>query len=618
MSRMDAKARQKLVDQLVAVLNEHAKDFPASATAAVLRDIADELQDGKPTRSVLSLMTEAGYVVTLRYPTSMSLERDLGNLLEVAGLMLKLEPAPNLLQELELRVEGQGVHEPVVLKGRAVHNSPMGTAIEVLKASDAVRETLVELPERMREARRQPPAPAYAAAPPSAYAPGPPAAGYAPAPAGYAIAQAPPMVVVQQVQHIQQVVTLDATALFDLPGNPQMRWKLGDKPLTTVLTDLITAVDGVGVLVVPHEGMTYHLLIQRDKVLDIRTSPLREEDSIETLLVASGTITEEQARRSRSHAQKNGGSLAEALSDLDILGPAQMLVALKTRTIFLLDRLWDMAEGEAHYFDLETKPRGIVTSPVSLVERIFERLHKRFLVTAVQDRAGAETIFAHQQLRQARANLIPLEDLPINDRQRRGVEVILERVRTLPQLFRVSPMPESQTLAMVLTLHTMRVLELEKVDVASRPKSETSEEVDLLLGRLHKRENHYQLLTLHWSAYDDDVKRTWEALSRRLETARKELQDDPDMLAKVQQVQTACKTAFETLRTQASRAVYRATVIDEFAQVSAIETLENQIETGKIRRDIPVIIDACRRILELNPKHVAARRDLDGLSTMAR
>ncbi|MFU8805712.1 MAG: hypothetical protein ACNA8W_18000 [Bradymonadaceae bacterium] len=87
---------------------------------------------------------------------------------------------------------------------------------------------------------------------------------------------------------------------------------------------------------------------------------------------------------------------------------------------------------------------------------------------------------------------------------------VLNTPRSVQDICRAAHLKENETLAALLTLHELGLLNREKSTVWTRVRTQRVEHIQILHSRL-TRENHFEILGLHWSAFDEQVEETYVA-----------------------------------------------------------------------------------------------------------
>ncbi|MBA2664071.1 MAG: J domain-containing protein [Bradymonadaceae bacterium] len=590
------KEQQQLLNALATLTKEYKAKFEPKEVAALLRELADEVST--PIESLSGpVRTVAGKIeVLLCFERALTLEQQLPNLLEVGGIFVDIAPAPPMLAEVALIIEGAGASSSVTLNGRVVQVTAAGVALEVYKPNEQQRELLKELPGKMRAAgpRRKLPAPADAPMPVAA-----PTLAQAPA--------APPVVAPTPVRTL-------ATGLYTVAGEPVKRWDLSRDSIVKVLIETSTKL-GYGVIEVATDGVKRQLLIQDGHLYDIRREPATDSESVEHLLAASGRFDATAVASARELAAKQNITPGEALVALGHLPHQELAIGLRTRLLFLLTRVCALKDAQIAYYPLDQYPGTFLLQPISLLERAMELVRSHWTALSSEELRTHESSFSqfHLALIDPPPFNVSVLDLPA--KEARLLEVVGERSRGLRDLYRTTSLSEQQTLTIVIVLEEMGLLRRLEVNTWGRVKTQQVEQIDLMHERL-LRDNHFELLNLHWSADNEEVGAAYQAVLVRFNPDDLSASTDPALLAKIAQVRVRAGEAHQVLAARPGRATYRETVIDRFAIEGAIQMFERQLETAKIRREIRAGIEVCRRIIELDPGHSEARRDLDLLRTL--
>lgn len=267
----------------------------------------------------------------LNYPSGARLRRALGDLLEKRGLSVKVDPAPPLMDELEISVTVDGTSEEVALKGRAVHQGHEGMAFQIFPVKAQRRKQLEKLAVVTDEAID---------ATPAAASPREPIRSEQPA---------------KKPQEQTGVPAVDR--LVDRPRQAERVWKLDEIDVDDIIEELAELED-YSVLELQQPGdVTVQYLLHFGRLIDVRRDPL--DDNQQLLLdklVERGTVTDEEVERAEVLASIHEIPVQDALVDMGCMTLENLLEAIEARLVEDLEQLWEIEADQARLYLLDSRP----------------------------------------------------------------------------------------------------------------------------------------------------------------------------------------------------------------------------------------------------------------------
>jgi hypothetical protein len=626
---MKHEKKRAFLAALTEVITRFEHELDKASIAGLLSELAEEFEQGNKGPSVsLEGPARGPLVCRIEYPTGLSLERTLPDWLETGCVFLSVEKPPPVMTELGLELHCAGVDRPVQLSGRVVQQTPTGVAVEVFRPTENQRLQLTRLPEKMRAARQSPRATAIVEAIPQAVAEEartaapPPPAPVSPGPVSpSATAATPPVSTVVQMPQSSPPPAETAerssrpSELLQLTSSPRQSWDVSRGKLSAILCDVLRAGAG-GVLQITSQGTTWQLLIHRRDVLAITRDPWSDAETLERLLFEAGRLDESDVQAVRRVQEREGLTSEQALVKLQLVNPQVLRIVARTRLTFLLKRLGALSTGQAAIYDAPATASFETTARLSLAEHLFNHFLERYLNTELTTLKSEQAApFSDLDLRLDPAQGLDLSFLAENEGHQRLLKALDKEPRSLADLARQCAIGEHQLLASLLALDELGCLERKKRVVRTYVQSQRIEHIDVLYAQLG-RHNLFERLGLNWSAYEEEVHTAYRTMQEKLNLANLTADDASSLRDKVTELQTAADEAYRVLKSRPSRVAYRRQVADSFACENAVETFYKHLETAKFRRDIPLALEYCQRILELDPGHAAARQDFDLLRSL--
>jgi hypothetical protein len=530
------------------------------------------------------------------------LEAQLDNIFKLQAICLEMDPGPEVLRDVEVMVKGAGQAHGVKLVGRVVHRHKDQVAIQLDKPGAPLRAALDEMLHELRYGRATIPAPVPNREP----APTPAAAQPA------ASAPAAPVYSARPAQGTQSGPALRATMIAAPVTLQAKRFSMDDGVVSMMAR--IAALKPTGLLELKSPAFTLTLTLERGCIQDIMRTPLRDQDSLERLLLSAGKLNELQVKQARDHAEQYQITPGEALIDLALLEYGDVRVALKTRVLYMGRQLWSGHFNEASLTELERLPQRSLALPVFLWSMLY-----RHVLEDYSQRTGAELEALREPSRGMsirRVDPMPCEvgQLDLAAKHQRLFSVLLEEPRTEAEIVSMAQLGRVEVLSLLLTLKALGLIEENVPDAALQRRTRQLDALVTAQARINTQD-HFAALGLHWSAFDEEIEAAYKAARAQYDPDTGEFAYIAEAKATLREVVALIDRAYAELRYPGRRAAYRNQLIDSFKIRSSIEMFEKQIDMAKMRRDIDEAIVFCKRILELQPGNSKAVQDLKLLAT---
>lgn len=534
------------------------------------------------------------------FGSAAQLEAQLDNIFKLQAICLDMDPGPDVLRDVEIAVRAHGASQGVRLVGRVVHKHKAQVAIQLDKPNLQLRAALDELIHELKHGRATIPAP-VPNRPPT------PLASSSPAPPPARTVSAPHIAV-------EQGMGAGRSTLIAAPVHAPARPVSLRDGLIPALVE-VAALKVTGLLELKSPAYSLVLTLERGCVQDITRTPVREQDSLERLLVGAGKLSEGQLEQARELAEQYQISVGEALVDLALLEYGEVRVALKTRVLYMTRQLWAGQFKEATLTTLERLPQRSLALPVFLWSLLY-----RYVLESFTQRSAAELDALREASRGMsikRVEPLPCDvsQLELGAKHSRLLTVLLDDVRTEQELTSMSQMGRTEVAAVLLTLKALGLTEEYIPDAARQHRTRQLDALTTAQARLGAQ-NHFEALGLHWSAYDEEIEAAYKNIRAQYDPQSGEFSHISEARDTLAEVSSHLDHAYDELRLRHKRAAYRGQVVDAFKIRSSIEMFEKQIDMAKMRRDIDEAIVYCKRILELQPSNAKAQQDLKLLMTV--
>lgn len=594
--------------ELSQLIRKYSAGLQASEFAQYLGEYHHDLLDGTLSPTVEVVGRDEPIKLKVTYSTGVGLERDLDDYLEVGGVCLEVEDRLPPLADVILAISGMHLSQTVTLRGRAVRETPAGVAFQVTPPEAPIAESLRAMPDKMREAAGE--------AAKKALAQAARAAAASEEMSAEASQQAPAQPQTSQPQTAQPHGARPAVASgpIALDGEPARTWELSEQSMADILLELLDR-RGLAVLQFELGERCAQVVLDGANVVDVEIYPRAQNETLESLLVAAGKLDSAEVERAKRYIERHGVSMAEALVDLDILSYTQMGLALKTRARFLLGLLWKKEKGHAAVYEVDELSRRFRAPQSPLAYHLFRRMRDAFERADDDWLHERRNFFRSHLTAHAAQPISDVADLDLSKREKRFYELVLETPRPFSELARISQLNDDKLVVLLECFRRLGMLELEEANPWTRRRTKFIEQIARMKARLHAK-NQFEVLGVHWTAYDEEIEEAYEERMAGLSDDKLPDDLDEESLEAVEELRRQITEAYEHLSDRRRRAAYRAETAKGHDRKAALEMFLKQADTAKLRRDLSGAIDAYRRVLEIEPKHPQAIKDLEILKKL--
>ncbi|MFN7131531.1 MAG: DUF4388 domain-containing protein, partial [Myxococcales bacterium] len=284
-------------------------------------------------------------------------------------------------------------------------------------------------------------------------------------------------------------------------------------------------------------------------------------ERLEDVALRAGLITRAQHHALRVSDEKHARRLALQMVELGYLRPAELYPLVRRRVEEIAWSLF-LDETSTYVFAAEAPPAE---------ERVVLPLHPYALATeGIRRKFAVERLYRH--LGGPATLLRPSPggpddaDFGFSAREKRLASMV-DGLRTLEELLFEGGMEEAPALKVFYALYAAGAVEIALFGQAARPKT-AREAAKLDLARVAEKYEHvrggdyFQMLGLRRDATGYEVREAWERLSRDFAPERFVALDDPQVLARLQEIGRALAEAYDVLADDAVREEYARNLID--------------------------------------------------------
>ena len=584
----------------------------------------------------------------------------LHQLLEVGAVLVELQPTPVLNEVIELTLEFPEAHLTINTRGRVVHNSGRGTAVEVSSLGREDRVALramhddLDAPPLTKESMEAPDVAGDDSEPsvddsiqdpgavPTVQENDDPRRSFAPLGASRSRAgdgrsrqsrrmvstsrrrvdlPDPDMHVATSARSVEKV---DGKTTREFYGPPP-RWlePTGDVDRIEELTgervlDILLQLseDGfTGMLVLEVDGTDQEQLVfDSGYVVERSVRPRVTEEELGPMLLAADRITKRQLAMAAAHADELGLSVGRSLMELGVLNPDDLRTAIAGRLTFLLREVCEQRQGAVRLFDGERLPTGFLPQPplrvhVAVERIIFDRLFRR-----LSQKPGDEREDQMEQYLDTYPEILAgqrdrLERAVTDSEQVRFVEQVITGENRMREVMTESALGPSETFAILFSLHRMGLLRFDRSLHDTVVRERRRENITVKHLSVHKA-SYFEVLNVHWSSYSGVIEEAYNNLVEQFDPDEMPDDLDGDLHEKVGEINERLEAAYAALSKRKTRHAYRTRIMPEYKLEHAIPLFLKQCELAERRQNWANARDAIRRVLEIAPDHEKAKSKL--------
>lgn len=364
------------------------------------------------------------------------------------------------------------------------------------------------------------------------------------------------------------------------------------------------AHQGVAVVLFETVEGERELLIKEGEVLAARRNG-DGELPFGAYLVAHQILEVQEEKSLRLQARKEGRSLEEVLSFQEILGGTDLRLHKVRWLRQELQAVLRIQRGTGSLYypeELRIRARGAVSIYSELISTLRKDIDE---MPQQMMREESKRLFGSSLHFELKSREAPL--LQKMTREERGFFEYYQTPMNYNDITRQSRLRPHEVTKLLILADKLGFLRRTSADsVAS--ESLDNQKLDAL-RRQFLHTDPFAAFGLHWSAYDEEVQTTYRDLSRLLnELIERGVERDS-----VEEIREKVEITFSILSNRDKRRAARQKSCDDFDRRSAEHLYRDKIDTLKIKRDIPALIDTYRRILELRPDDKVLSRELKTL-----
>lgn len=373
-----------------------------------------------------------------------------------------------------------------------------------------------------------------------------------------------------------------------------------------------------GLLEFAAEDRRFQLQLEEGHVIEVSGRPYKEQEELGPMLRVADRVSEDELGEVSSYAIKEELRLQTALLELDIIPLEEIRRAVAGRLTYLLRMICDLGEGTAQLTprdDLDSFPLPETEVRVHLpVESVIFRRridHFHSLDSDERDALIAEHRDEHPDVAPEAAGRI--ERAFADSAHRTLVSRMVDGSLCLEDVISESFLPPDETVSVLFALRSMDLVEFRSDPDESRALERFEDDLEVQHMSVHKA-SYFEVLNVHWSAYDDVVDEGYRERSEYFDP-----DDAPGDLPRksqrrLEEISERIDAAYRVLKSRKSRHEYRQKIMPEYKLEHAVPLLMRRGRLAMRRGRPEVARDAFLRVVELEPGHDAATRELEAIS----
>jgi len=373
-----------------------------------------------------------------------------------------------------------------------------------------------------------------------------------------------------------------------------------------------------GLLEFATEDRRFQLQFEGGHIVEVSGRPYEEEEELGPMLRVADRVSEDQLAEVSSYAIKEERRLQTALLELDIIPRDEIRQAVAGRLTYLLRMICDLGEGTAQLthrdaLDSFPLPETEVRVHLPVESVIFRRRIDHFHALASEERDAliADHRDEHPDVAPEAAGRI--ERAFADSAHRTLVSRMVDGSLCLQDLIAESYLPPDETVSVLFALRSMDLVQFRSDPDESKALARFEDDLEVQHMCIHKA-SYFEVVNVHWSAYDDVVDEGYRERSDYFdsEDARSDLPRKSQR--RLEEISERIDAAYRVLKSRTSRHEYRQKIMPEYKLEHAVPLLMRRGRLALRRGRPEVARDAFLRVLELEPDHDEATRELPEIS----
>lgn len=357
---------------------------------------------------------------------------------------------------------------------------------------------------------------------------------------------------------------------------------------------------------------TWKLAIREDVALHLDVTPREAEFSIETAIRRSRMVQPADLQQAVADAQASGQKLTEVLVKSRKLLFRQLDAVLSARAQLMFHALFEeeiTSYSTVGYESIENKG----ASHISAAPAAWQHLKKACNDLNQTDLDHLLSAHYADRPRFITNGFLNAQLLRLTTKETKFVNDLLVGECTASQGVAKSPLRRRQSLALVLALDRIGLLEWEKVETAATRVARVWSMIQTKLKELDGPTNPFEVLEAHWSSDEKLIGESFLTLCRILDLDYVQQNGTPEEQETAARLREGLGRTRGLLHDRKKRRDYRCDLVDEFNRRNAVRLYEKQAELALFKADYASAEDSLRRVVEMAPTHPTAGSQLRGV-----
>lgn len=353
-------------------------------------------------------------------------------------------------------------------------------------------------------------------------------------------------------------------------------------------------------------------------VAEIRRRQRLASEELGPMLQAADHITKHQLAMAAAHADEFGFAVERSLMELNIVDAGKIRHGIAGRLTYLLREICGQDAGRVSVYGSHALEAGFLPQPplrvhVAVERIVFERLakHLRGLPAKERDRIVGQEIDSYPEIVDQDSDR--LEIAVVQPQYMELLDRVVTGRRRLREVFTESGLAPVETFAVIFALHRMGLLHFDRSLHDTVVRERVRENITVKYLSVHKA-SYFEVLNIHWSSYDEVVKKAYQDLIVQFDPAKVPAELEAEVHQRAGEIRDRIELAYKTLRERESRHTYRMRIMPEYKLAHAVPLFLKQSELAERRRQWTEARDGIRRVLEIDPANQEASARLKRLS----
>ena len=387
---------------------------------------------------------------------------------------------------------------------------------------------------------------------------------------------------------------------------------LEERPLLEVLGELYRNT-ATGMLKITGPNRVTTLTFRKGRVCHVGEDPPQETGMIGTQFSAIG-VSKHEVSRVIAECKRTNKLMGQVLLASGTIIKSQVKQALIQQLKVRMGTLDGMDTGTYEYLDGQGRRRDDAPN-VDPVKLLFRGRFEYYTSRSKRENAVESHALSSSFVRQRNRGRRWIARFGLNLPQQGIWELIESGEVKLGQLYAKLAVDQTTVDATLFVLRDFGCVEFrtKKQEVQTREAIEKrfQEKMDVL-----RTGNHFDILDVHWTATDKEVKRGYERSKQAFDPAN--IEKPSELMRQLsREIMPALDEAYELLKKKDPRVAYRVSIVTDQHIKNAAEHLVEQGDMDLFKNDIRAARDKFRRAIELVPTDKAIKRKLNDTFTIS-